>query len=110
MGEHLDNTGHQCSLKDAKILDKEDHVSRRKIKEEIRIHQEKSELNRNTGLDIPAVILQLVSHDPEGSCYTNGHRVPSPDEGRQQGEILPKIREFLTIILTRRMCDQKLLS
>ncbi len=26
-----------------------------------------------SSLDIPAVILQLVSHDPEGSCDTNGH-------------------------------------
>ncbi len=30
-------------------------------------------LNGDTGLDIPAVILQLVSHNPEESCGTNGH-------------------------------------
>ncbi len=36
---YLDNTGHKCSLKEAKILDKEDHVSSRRIKEAIRIHQ-----------------------------------------------------------------------
>ncbi len=57
VGEHLDNTGHMCSLKEAKILDKEDHVSRRRIKEAIRIHHGGAELNRDTGLDIPAVIL-----------------------------------------------------
>ncbi len=73
VGEHLDDTGHKCSLKEAKILDKEDQVYRRRIKEAIRIHQGRPELNRDTGLDIPAVILQLVSHDPEGSCDTNGH-------------------------------------
>ncbi len=70
VGDHLDNTGHTCSPKEAKILDKEDHVSRRRIKEAIKIHQGKPELNRDTGLDIPAAILQLVSHDP---CDTNGH-------------------------------------
>ncbi len=73
MGEHLDDTGHKCSLKEAKILDKEDQVFRRRIKKAIRIHQGRPELNRYTGLDIPAVILQLVSHDPEGSYDTNGH-------------------------------------
>ncbi len=73
VGEHLDDTGHKCSLKEAKILDKEDQVSRRRIKEAIRIHQGRPALNRDTGLDIPAVILQLVSYDPEGSCDTNGH-------------------------------------
>ena len=76
VGTHLDNTGHKCSLKEAKMLDKEDHVSRRRIKEAIRIHQGRPGLNRDTGLDIPAVILQLVSHDTEGSCHscdTNGH-------------------------------------
>ncbi len=38
VGEHLDGTGHNCSLKEAKILDKEDQVSRRRIMEAIRIH------------------------------------------------------------------------
>ena len=73
VGEHLDSTGHKCSLKEAKILDKEDHVSRRRIKEAIRIHQGRPELNSDTGLDIPAVIFELVTHVPEGSCDTNGH-------------------------------------
>ncbi len=36
VGEHLDDTGHKCSLKEAKILDKEDQLSRRRIKEAIR--------------------------------------------------------------------------
>ncbi len=72
---------------------RQDHVSRRRIKEAIRIHQGMSELNtyRDVGLDIPAVILQLVSCDPEGSCDTSGHQLPSSDGGR---EILPKIWEF----------------
>ena len=49
---------------------------------------------QDTGLDISAVILQLVSHDPYGSCDTN--------EG---WEILPKIREHfhqnLTVCVAR---------
>ena len=64
---------------------------RRRIKEAIRIYQRWPGLNRDTGLDIPAIILQLVSHDPEGSCDTNDHYLPSPDEGR---EILRKIQEL----------------
>ncbi len=97
VGEHLDNTGHKCSLKEAKILDKDYHVSRRRIKEAIRINEGRPGLNRDTDLDIPAIILQLVSHDPEGSCDTNGHLVPSPDEGT---EILLKIRELFQHNLT----------
>ncbi len=76
VGEHLDNTGHKSGPKEAKIfviLDKEDHVSRRRIKDAIIIHQGRPGRNRDTGLDIPAVILQLVSHDSEGPCDTNGH-------------------------------------
>ena len=58
----------------AKILDMEGHVSRRRITQKaIRIHQVRPELNMDTGLDIPVVIPELVSHDPEGSCDTNGH-------------------------------------
>ncbi len=39
LGEHLNNTGHKSSLKKAKIFDKEDHVSMRRIKEAIKFHQ-----------------------------------------------------------------------
>ncbi len=46
---------------------------------------------------IPAVTLQLVSRDPEGSCDTNSHWLPSPDEGR---EILPKIGDIFHHNLT----------
>ncbi len=38
-----------------------------------------------------------MSHDPSGSCDTNGHKLPSSDEGR---EILPKIRELFHYNLT----------
>ena len=46
-GEYLDNTGHKlkCSLKETKILDKEDRVSRKRIKGAIRIHDLKGGLN-----------------------------------------------------------------
>ncbi len=45
-------------------------VSSRRTKKAIRIQQGRPGLNKDTGLDIPAVILQLVSKDPEGSCDT----------------------------------------
>ncbi len=76
VGEHLDVTGQKCSLNEAKILDTEDQVSRRSIKVAIRIHHGRPGLNTDTGLDIPAVMLQLVSHDPEGSCNTSWRMTP----------------------------------
>ncbi len=64
----------KCSLNEAKILDKEDQIQ----EENQGGHQNPpreawTEQGLYTGLDIPAVILQRMSHDPEGSCDTNGH-------------------------------------
>ena len=92
------------------VLDKEDHVSMRRIKDVIRIHQRRPELNW---------ILAWTSHpSSSNSCHMiqkshvtlTATKLPSPDEGR---EILPKFWEFFhhLMILTlhvRRMCDQKL--
>ena len=61
--EHKLNTGHQCSMKDIKILDHEENWHRRKIKEAINIHRERPTLNLDVGQEIPQVLLQLVSHD-----------------------------------------------
>ena len=58
--EHKLNTGHQCSMKNVKILDHEENWHRKKIKEAINVHREK---NRDIGQELPPVLLQLVSHD-----------------------------------------------
>ena len=63
ISEHKLNTGHQCSMKDIKILHHEENWHRRKIKEVINIHREKPMLNREVGQELPPVLLQLVSHD-----------------------------------------------
>ena len=63
ISEHKLNTGHQCSMKDVKILDDEENWHRRKIKEAINIYREKPTLNRDNGQELPPVLLQLVSHD-----------------------------------------------
>ena len=63
VSEHKLNTGHQCSMKDVKILDNEENWHRRKIKEAINIHREKHTLNRDVGQELPPILLQLVSHD-----------------------------------------------
>ena len=49
ISEHKLSTGHQCSMKDIKILDHEENWLRRKIKEAINIHREKPTLNRDVG-------------------------------------------------------------
>ena len=60
ISEHKLNTGHQCSMKDVKILD---HENWRKIKEAINIHREKPTLHRDVGQELPPILLRLVSHD-----------------------------------------------
>ena len=62
ISEHKLNTGHQCSMKDVKILDHEENWHRRQIKEAINIHREKPTHNRYFGQELPSVLLHLVSH------------------------------------------------
>ena len=61
ISKHKLNTGHQCSMKDVKILGHEENWHRRKIKEAINIHREKPTQNRDVGQELPPVLLQLVS-------------------------------------------------
>ena len=68
INEHINTTGHQINWEEVKILASESNTSRRKIKEAIYIHRHKPALNRDQGLDLSAVYLPLVSHDPRWSC------------------------------------------
>ena len=62
--EHLEATGHACTLDEVRILDKEDDWYKRKVKEAIFIHKHKPSLNRDKGLELPPVYSPLLSHDP----------------------------------------------
>ena len=67
MKEHPNNCGHSCTLDNVKILDKEDHWYRRKIKEAIMIQRHHLPLNLDQGLKLPPVFcrsnpMTLASH------------------------------------------------
>ena len=62
--EHIRATGHRCSLDDVKVLGQEDKTIQRKIREAMQIHKRRPALNRDRGLEIPPVMLQLLSRDP----------------------------------------------
>jgi hypothetical protein len=68
--EHLETTGHNCSLVDVKILDKEANWYRRRIKEAIRISQMKPNLNRDAGHDLSPVYQQLFSCEQQQTQET----------------------------------------
>ena len=65
--EHQDNTGHRCTIKNIKILGKEDHWYRRKVKESLMILRHKPSLNRDRGLELPPVYSTLLSRDSRES-------------------------------------------
>ena len=64
--EHQKNTGHSFSFEDVSILTREPNYHARKIKEALKIHLLKPPLNRDQGLEIAPVMLQLLSstHGP----------------------------------------------
>ena len=61
--EHIETTGHQCTTKNIKILSKEDHWYRRKVKESLMILRHRPTLNRDRGLELPPVYSTLLSRD-----------------------------------------------
>ena len=63
INEHCQNTGHQIDWKNVRILGKEDHWMKRKIKEAIEIRRKKPSLNRDQGWDLPPIFCNLLSHD-----------------------------------------------
>ena len=62
--EHCENTGHTFDPKNTKVLATEDIHLKRRVKEAIQIKQMRPTLNRDEGLELPAVYGPLlVSRD-----------------------------------------------
>ncbi len=59
IAEHMKDSGHRIKM------DKDNY--RRKIKEAIQIYKRQPALNRDQGMEIPAITLKLLSCGPTGS-------------------------------------------
>ena len=58
--EHCDENGHSISADNTKVLLTEDHTIKRRVKEAIKIKQYQPKLNRDEGLELPAVYTTLL--------------------------------------------------
>ena len=54
-------TGHTIDWKNVKILEREQHEMKRKIKEAIHIRKRKPALNRDLGIDLPPIYQLFLS-------------------------------------------------
>ena len=63
--EYTSSTSHRYTLDDTKILVREEKWFMRKIWEALHSHKRSLALNRDRGHEIPTILLQLLSHDPE---------------------------------------------
>ena len=59
--EHCSQTGHSIDWPATRVLDKEPHEYKRKVKEAIKIRQQQPALNRDAGLDLPAIYNHILS-------------------------------------------------
>ena len=69
--EHLKKTGHSISLENVAVLANEPRYHARKIREAIKIHQHKPTLNRDQGLELDPVLLQLLP-SPDAPLTSTG--------------------------------------
>ena len=72
--EHVTNTGHSVSLENVSILAREPRFGARKIKEALEIFKRRPSLNRDQGVEIQPILLQLL-HPSEDSPRQGGPRV-----------------------------------
>ena len=63
VGEHCKNTGHAMSWDNVKIIGNESSYWKRKIKEAIEIRCQTPQLNRDQGMELPAIYDSFWSHD-----------------------------------------------
>ena len=61
--EHIDLTGDSVTLDHVKMLCKDDNKTRRELENVTEIYKEGPTLNRDHSLEIPPILLQLISHD-----------------------------------------------
>ena len=59
--EHINTSGHNISLDDVSILAREPRFGARKIKEALEIYKRRPSLNRDQGLELQPVLLQLLN-------------------------------------------------
>ena len=54
---------HRITIDNVRVLAREEHLWKRKIREAIEIRTQRPTLNRDTGYDLPAIFDNLLSHD-----------------------------------------------
>ena len=64
--EHMTNTGHRVNMEEVQVLAQEDKKVPRRIREALKIHQRSPALNRDQGIEIPPILLQLLPRDFRG--------------------------------------------
>ena len=62
--DHIAATGHNFDFSDIKIVGREEKFFARKYREAIKIYQQKPAINRDQGIEIPPVMLQLAAKTP----------------------------------------------
>ena len=60
VAEHCLEQGHDIKKENVKIIVREDHLWRRKIKESIEIRRRQPTMNRDQGYDLPRIYDQLL--------------------------------------------------
>jgi hypothetical protein len=77
--EHIKHSGHSISFDDVSILANETNYNARKVKEALEIHKSNPTLNRDQGVEVPPVLLQLLKTSRSGPYNTStGHPRVSP--------------------------------
>ena len=74
--DHMKATGHLCSMDNVKVLDREDNYWARKYRESIHIHKRRPALNRDRGIEIPTIMLKLVTPRARAHAHSNLLRPP----------------------------------
>ena len=85
--DHMKATGHTCSIKNTKVLDREPMYWARKYRESIQIHKRQPAMNRDKGLEIPPILLQLVDRAPRqanSNLPLIRHQRVSSDQGLEK--------------------------
>ena len=79
--DHIQATGHTCSIDNVKVIDRETNYWARKYRETIHIHKRKPVMNRDKGLEIPPIMLGLTERAHPSNLRLQSHPVVSGDQG-----------------------------